>query len=72
MIAPMERIRPGMLVMTLDGQHLGHVRSVGDTSFHLVAGGHALEVPAEDVGSVLEHEVFLRLALRRYLPRLQG
>jgi hypothetical protein len=63
----MERIRPGMHVMTLDGQHLGTVASVGDASFRVHGGGRDVEVPAEQVGSVLVHEVFLRLALRRYL-----
>lgn len=68
----MNPIHAGMAVMTLDGQHLGKVDSVGETSLRLTTFGRQLEVPAEEVGSVLVHEVFLRLPLRSYLPRLAG
>lgn len=69
MIGPMERIHPGMHVMSVDGQHVGRVASVDASTVRVLSGRRALEVPAEEVASVLEHEVFLRLALRRYLPR---
>jgi hypothetical protein len=64
-----DRVHTGMKVMTLDGQHLGKVAEMAGESLVIEYHRARLQVPAEEVASVLDHELFLRLPLRIYLPR---
>lgn len=67
-------IRPGMYVLSLDGQKMGRIAKITDEGFDVVRGGsdpEGLSVGEGDLCSRLQSVVFLRLPLHRYEARYE-
>lgn len=67
-------IRPGMYVLSLDGQKLGRIASIEGNGFDVVRGDKAPEgfrVGEEELCSFLQSSVFLRLPMHRYVDRYE-
>lgn len=62
-------VRPGMYVLSVDGQKMGRIASIEGDGFDVVRGHRnpeGLTVGADDLCSRLQSTVFLRLPLHRY------
>ena len=72
----MERygLRPGMYVLSIDGQKLGRLARLRDDALEVVAGRRkplGFDVPLDEVASTLRGEIFLRQRLRDYEDRYE-
>lgn len=67
-------LRAGMWVLSVDGQTLGRIARISDEGILVVDGWlrpQGLQVPHDDLCSILKAEIFLRGRLRDYLPHFQ-
>lgn len=69
------RLRPGMYVLSIDGQKLGRLARLRDDALEVVAGERrprGFDVPLDEVASTLRGEIFLRQRLRDYERRYEA
>lgn len=68
-------VRPGMYVLSLDGQKMGRIASIDGERFEVVRGSREPEGFAMDAGEIcsrLQSSLFLRLPLHEYAGRYRS